>query len=62
MQQERAGVDGSGQLLGGHPVPCTVRSSKASSPCCVPVSPIDIPETLVSQAVTGLTSSSSSHC
>lgn len=59
--QEGAGVDGSGLFLGGHPVPCTVRSSRASSPRCVPVSPIDIPETLVSQAVAGLTSSSSSQ-
>lgn len=58
--QKGEGADGSGLLLGGRPVPCTVRSSKASSPRCVPVSPIDILETLMSQAVAGLTSSSNS--
>lgn len=51
----------SGLLLGGCSVPCTVGNSKASSPRCVPVSPIDIPEMLVSQAAAGLTSGSNSQ-
>lgn len=38
--------------------PRTVENSKASPPAA---SPIDIPETLVRQAIAGLTSSSSSH-
>lgn len=38
--------------------PRTVENSKASLPAA---SPIDIPETLVRQAIAGLTSSSSSH-
>ena len=46
--------------LGGCLVPRTVENSKASAPCCVPVPPIGIPETRVRQAVTALTSSSSS--